>query len=237
MLDRGTLRTNLVEIALLAVVAAVVISSGWKIFAEGLLAQQLVVWVANIVMLITVWAGLRWRKQSWGHFGLSFEGFPGSTYFRVFWQSLAVFLGAMAGFIIGSVVAAMILGEHPSGGPAGYEYLQGNLPMLLFALTGVFIASSFGEEVIYRGFLMTRIAEITGGNRKSWIIATLISSVVFGLIHFGWGVFGIIQTTFMGLALSIGYLLVKKNLWVLVLAHAYMDTILLVQLYLTPVQT
>ena len=45
---------------------------------------------------------------------------------------------------------------------------------------------------------------------------------------------GIVQTTFMGLALTVSYVLVKRNLWVLVLAHAYIDTLLLVQMYLGP---
>ena len=36
----------------------------------------------------------------------------------------------------------------------------------------------------------------------------------------------------MGAALAVSYLLVKRNLWVLVLAHVYIDSVLLVQLYL-----
>jgi len=43
---------------------------------------------------------------------------------------------------------------------------------------------------------------------------------------------GIAQTTFMGLALGVAYLVVRRNLWILVLAHAYMDTILMVQMYI-----
>lgn len=42
---------------------------------------------------------------------------------------------------------------------------------------------------------------------------------------------GIGQTGFMGLALGVSYLIVGRNLWVLILAHAYMDTILMVQMY------
>ena len=38
----------------------------------------------------------------------------------------------------------------------------------------------------------------------------------------------------MGLALAIFYQVVQRNLWVLVLAHAYLDTLLLVQLYFAP---
>ena len=41
-----------------------------------------------------------------------------------------------------------------------------------------------------------------------------------------------VQTTFMGLALGASYLVVRRNLWVVILAHAYMDTILMVQMYL-----
>jgi len=43
-----------------------------------------------------------------------------------------------------------------------------------------------------------------------------------------------VQTAFMGLALAIAYLVTKRNLWVLVLAHVYIDTLLLVQLYSAP---
>ena len=42
---------------------------------------------------------------------------------------------------------------------------------------------------------------------------------------------GIGQTGFMGLALGVSYLVVGQILWVLILAHAYMDTILMVQMY------
>ncbi len=120
---------------------------------------------------------------------------------------------------------------------SGYDYLRGNLPMLLLALAAVYVVSSFGEEVVYRGFLVNRLGEMGKGGKAAWSMAVVISAVVFGLAHFDWGVVGIVQTTFMGLALAISYLVVKRNLWVLVLAHAYIDTLLLVQLYLGPAAT
>ena len=69
---------------------------------------------------------------------------------------------------------------------------------------------------------------------SSHTAAIIVSSVVFGLIHFTWGPAGVVQTGFMGLALGISYLVVGRNLWVLVLAHFYMDAILMVQMYLAP---
>ena len=101
-------------------------------------------------------------------------------------------------------------------------------------LAAVYLASSFGEEVTYRGFLITRIAELGSGGKGAWRLGVLASSIAFGLIHFAWGPAGMVQTGFMGLALGVSYLAVGRRLWVLVLAHAYMDTILLLQVYFAP---
>lgn len=45
-----------------------------------------------------------------------------------------------------------------------------------------------------------------------------------------------VQTGFMGLALAISFLVLQRNLWILILAHFYMDAILMVQMYLAPGQ-
>ena len=80
--------------------------------------------------------------------------------------------------------------------------------------------------------LITRISKM-GGNSKNWVkIAVLITAIIFGLAHFEWGLMGMVQTGFMGLTLGISFLFVKRNLWVLILAHAYMDAILMIQMYL-----
>jgi membrane protease YdiL (CAAX protease family) len=102
---------------------------------------------------------------------------------------------------------------------------------LILALSGVYIVSSFGEEVIYRAFLINRIAELGSGSKWSWRVAVVISSIVFGLVHSDWAVAGMVQTGFMGLALGVCYVAVGRNLWITILAHAYADTLLLVPLY------
>jgi membrane protease YdiL (CAAX protease family) len=105
--------------------------------------------------------------------------------------------------------------------------------MLILTLMGVYIVSSFGEEVVYRAFLINRISEL-GLNTKYGKMATvLISAVIFGLAHYTWGPTGMVSTGLMGLAMGICYLRFKKKLWILVLAHAYLDTFLLIQVYLT----
>lgn len=220
------------EILLVFGPALAVVALGWRLVGPNPLARQAVVWVANVLMLAVIWAGLRARGQGWSHLGL---GRPRGTWRAlagILGKSIAVFLAAGVAFVLGSaLVGPGAAGEADMG---SYTYLQGNLPMLLLALAAVYVVSSFGEEVVYRGFLIVRLEELGGGGRTALAAAVVASAVVFGLVHFDWGVVGIIQTGLMGLVLALAFLLVKRNLWVLVLAHSYLDTLLLVQLYLTP---
>ncbi len=219
------------EIVAPFVVAFAVIVLAGPLAGENPVASQGVVWVANILMLVLVWLGLRLRGEGWAHFGLTFRGASRRIVVRAVLLSLVVFIAAVAAFVVGTIVMANIVGIPEGADMSGYNYLSGNLPMLILALVAVYIVSSFGEEVIYRAFLVNRIAELGGGGKTAWRVAVLISSVVFGLVHYGWGVTGIVQTGFMGLALGISYLVVGRNLWVTILAHAYMDTILMVQMF------
>jgi len=146
--------------------------------------------------------------------------------------SFLVFIAALFGFVLGSIIMANISGIPESADMSGYNYLQGNLPMLIVALIAIFIGSSFGEEVIYRGFLITRISEFNLKDKNWTRIAVVVSSVIFGLIHYDWGPMGIVQTGLMGLAFAISFIILKRNLWILIFAHAYMDSILMIQMYL-----
>ena len=176
--------------------------------------------------------GLKLRGEGWKDFGLSLKSMSWREGLKVFMLSLLVLVLAVAGFIIGSIIMANITGIPEKANMNGYDYLKDNIGMLLLTLGGVYIVSSFGEEVIYIAFLINRISELGQGTGNSIIIAVIVSSVIFGLVHYDWGPMGIVQTGFIGLALGICYIKLKKRLWVLILAHAYMDTILMVEMYL-----
>lgn len=220
------------EIALVFITAFVVIRVAKPLVGEDPILKQAAVWIANVLMLLIIWIGLKLRGQSFTVFGLNVYSPSWNKGFKTFLLSLLVFVLAMAGFVIGSIIMANIVGVPEGANLSGYDYLQGNIGKLLLSLMGVYIVSSFGEEVIYRAFLITRFSELGHGTKTATIISVILSSIIFGLVHYEWGAMGIVQTGFMGLALGICYIKLNRNLWVLVLAHAYMDTILMVQMYL-----
>jgi hypothetical protein len=195
------------------------------------LARQGVVWVANVAALLLVYLGLRLRGQTWAHFGLVFGTPRRAALVRTLLLSFAVFTAATAAFLLATVVMANISGIPESADLSGYNYLYHNLPMLIGSLIGVYIVSSFGEEVLYRAFLITRIEETSAGGKGVQRFAVLFSAVFFGLIHFDWGPVGMGQTAFVGLVFAVAYVKLGRNLWINILAHGYMDTILLLQLF------
>ncbi|MDH3649653.1 MAG: CPBP family intramembrane metalloprotease [Saprospiraceae bacterium] len=199
---------------------------------EDLIWNQAILWVGNMIMLSLVWLGLRLRGESLANFGLSFSFQSGRDFGRVLMLSVLVFVLALSGFVLGSIIMANITGIPESADMSGYNYLENNIGWFILSLIGVLIVSSIGEEIIYRGFLINRITQLFPGNRHAQTIAVIVSAIVFGLIHYGWGPMGMVQTGFMGLALGICYIKMKKRLIIMILAHAYMDTILMVQMYL-----
>jgi membrane protease YdiL (CAAX protease family) len=220
------------EIILVFISAFTLIKLLEPLAGDNLVLKQAIIWLANILMLILVWLGIKLRGNKLSDFGITFKPASLKESLNVFYLSLLVFITAVVAFILGSIIMANITGIPETANLSNYEYLQGNIFMLLLTLAGVYIVSSFGEEVIYRAFLINRLIELGLDGKTGRFLAVFFSAVIFGLVHYEWGPMGIVQTGFMGLALGLFYLKLKKRIWILILAHAYMDTILMVQMYL-----
>jgi membrane protease YdiL (CAAX protease family) len=115
------------------------------------------------------------------------------------------------------------------------SYEEGMTPLLLLRwIVIAWTTAGFGEEVIYRGFYMKQIARLFGEQtRSSWVIGLVLSSVIFGLVHFQQGPGGMIGNGFVGLVFGIFYLRSGRNLWVPIIAHGLTGTIRFILLYLS----
>ena len=219
------------EIAGVILIGAGVVFCGLNLFGHGLISSIGSVWIANVLMLLAIHGSLKLRGQAWEHLGLEMGIFEPRAFVRVFLLSIPVFVIATLAFAVGAILMANIFGMPEPADMSKYDYLQGNIGRTLLALASVYFVSSFAEEVIYRGFMITRMIELGEGKKLAYVFALTVSSLVFGLVHSDWGVPGMVQATLMGMALGMMFLVVRRNLWVTILAHAYMDTILILQMY------
>jgi membrane protease YdiL (CAAX protease family) len=110
--------------------------------------------------------------------------------------------------------------------------ISGNLGAAIAMALLLPLTASIPEEIIYRGFLIGRLARSLGDGTGGVFLAVVVQALVFGAVHFMWGIGGMMVTVIMGILWGSAYLLCGRNLWVVILAHSAGHILLVTQLYL-----
>jgi membrane protease YdiL (CAAX protease family) len=108
----------------------------------------------------------------------------------------------------------------------------GNPKLLLIALALSWILAAFGEEMVYRGYMMNRVADLMNRSRRAWVVSLIAVHVGFGMAHAYQGVTGVIDEGLMGLLLGLIYLRTDRNLAVPIIAHGAQDSIDFILIFL-----
>jgi len=141
--------------------------------------------------------------------------------------------GALLLLLLGQFVYPLLRGVFglPPQDISSYETIEGNRRMLAIFLGVSWTTAGFGEELIFRGFLMAGLARLLGRDGKAWATALVLSSAIFGLVHLrtGWG--GVMTTGLNGAVLAGIYLASRRSIWAAYLAHALVDTVAFLVIY------
>ena len=203
----------------------------WISFAEVVFGALIVIGhnvyhiVPNEVPILFVigWISLRVRDGGWKAVGLRQ---PDSWSKTVLSALLAAALIVVLSDVVVAPIAEKYLGiQHAS------EAMQTSTPNLFWALRSlalIWTFAAFGEEMGYRGYLMTRAADVGNRSAGAYCAALIVVSILFGYGHYYKGPAGVITSTASGLVLGTAYLLSRRNLWVAILAHGFRDTFLVV---------
>ncbi|ANM30021.1 hypothetical protein ABI59_11230 [Acidobacteria bacterium Mor1] len=142
--------------------------------------------------------------------------------------------GTVVLFVVGILVQAVVLPlflKQATPETSRFDAIRGNLPVLVRTLAVVWTTAAFGEEVVYRGFLLPRLERLFGGGRLAALCALLVGAVGFGLLHLYQGPAGVIVTGWTGIALGAIYYLNRRNIWAAVIAHGLTHLISFGMLY------
>jgi len=178
-------------------------------------------------LFFLAWISLRVRGLRWRDLGFArYRSWP-------FTIATGVLLGALLEtfqLLVTQPLLSKLLGRQPD--LELFRMLTGNLKMTLLFTSLSWTLAALGEEMVWRGYLMNRVADVLGRRRGVWVVSLFLVSAVFGLAHGYQGVAGWIEEGFAGLALGVMYLRTRNNLCVPILAHGVSDTIDMVLIYL-----
>lgn len=196
---------------LFAALAARLLASVFGFPVLAVLAIQGVIILAGLAGL------LAWRNQRFSDMGLA--TLRGGDFGLALGALLLIFMvNATITVLAGWMLDPGVVQGHQDRLATIASVFTADLSLLAVALVMLF--TGFYEELLARGFLLTRCRTLFAG---TWP-PVLISSVLFGLGHVYQGWFGVVQTTLVGVVFA--YLVLRwGRLWPVILAHGALNTV------------
>ena len=172
------------------------------------------------VLLIVAWGSMWLRGVTWRAAGLSLPAH---------WRKLVV-IGIAAGiamwlleFFVTMPLLKRLLGYWPD--LTTFNDLVGSAELLAIYLALNWVLAAFGEEMVWRGYALPRVAQFCGTGTQAWVIALVVVNLAFGLAHLYQGPSGVIQNVIAGVLLGTLYIATGRNLIAPILAHGIGNSI------------
>jgi len=172
-----------------------------------------------IVLSLLGLISIRLRDGSWSAMGFKRP----ASWWRIL---LIAVVAAILRILLGQFLIEPIAGffwPKPTA-PEMANEITGNVNFALIAFLLVWTFAAFGEEIAYRGYLLTRVADVGGRSFASYWIGIVLVSILFGYGHYYKGAAGVIDSGVAGVILGAAYILAGRNLWASILTHGFIDT-------------
>ena len=176
------------------------------------------------------WLSLRFRSLRWKDVGLGSPG-PDSPWTKILLVGILVGIGMEA---LELFATQPLLTKLLNKGPDLEEFrrLIGNTLLLIIAVVLAWVLAAFGEETVWRGYMMNRATDLFGRSKNGWVISAILISILFGFAHFPQGPTGVIENMIDGAILTGVYFVTGRNLWAPIIAHGIQDTVDVLLIYL-----
>jgi membrane protease YdiL (CAAX protease family) len=194
---------------------------GELLIGLGFVLLTAIEWLSTptIPLLLVGWLSLWLRRIGWRGVGLRRPLSWGKTLL------IATLVGL--GYQALDILLISPALERITGVPidlSQFDLLRGNLLFTLFALVFSWLLAAFGEEMVFRGYLFQRAADLFPNQSRRWLLALLVSAVIFSIGHLYQGVTGVVDTFLAGIVLGLLYLFSGRNLWLPILTHGVINT-------------
>ena len=118
-----------------------------------------------------------------------------------------------------------------------FTSLAHNAPAYIVGVIGAMVFAGFGEELLYRGMILTRLRILFGDGRAAIGLAVAIQAALFGLVHWYQGPSGMITVAIGGVLHGLLFLVSRSSIWPSVIAHGLIDALGFTLLFLGIMKT
>jgi hypothetical protein len=175
--------------------------------------------LARMVFLVLLCAWfLRRNGERWADLGLRRPG-------RWWMVPLLVAGGFLLFIMVSMFMMHLLLPAVGAQLPEAHATPRADLGEYLFwAIPVSWGSAAFGEELLFRGFILNRIGQVIGSSRTPVIlVAVALQAAIFGSLHIYQGIGGMLMAGAAGLVIGLMWLVGGRNLWPCFLLHGLID--------------
>lgn len=185
--------------------------------------------VSLITTLLVLSIYMHFRGEKWSSMGL--QAVPGTkARLMLLPKAMLIFITVLVSIVVLTkgleAMGLSFMSETPEGELERWGNIEGNVKQYLILIGLSWISAGFAEEMFFRGFVITRLQTAFHGFSFSAAVAVVLSALLFGYVHFYYqGLAGFVNAGLIGLIFALFFLRYKRNLWPLILAHGFINSL------------
>ncbi|WKK77757.2 type II CAAX endopeptidase family protein [Marivirga salinae] len=113
-----------------------------------------------------------------------------------------------------------------------YDGIRNNFINYLSVLLIGWVVGGFIEEILFRGYLITRLSKLFQIEKAGNWFAIILTSLVFGFSHLYQGWSGVISTGLISIIFGFIFIQHRKVIWYTILTHGFINTTALTLMWL-----
>jgi membrane protease YdiL (CAAX protease family) len=181
----------------------------------------------TVPVIFIIWLMLKRTNENFASIGFSFKRFE----FKAVWVGAiaAIVLFAFLNYALFPLINKLFV--LPKADLESFKSVRHNLLSYIFILAMGFIVGGVYEEIVFHGFIFTRLEKMMPG-KYAMVISFLLTNIIFGLYHVQLGTAGMLNAFFAGCAYLALMVKFNRNMWYAVFFHTFFDAIGLTLIYL-----
>lgn len=112
-----------------------------------------------------------------------------------------------------------------------YDIIRANFWQYLILVIMGWLIGGLYEEIVFHGFIFTRLEKMISGPHATKI-SFILTSIIFGFYHYQLGLGGLINALIVGAGYLAIFLYFKRNLWYSIVCHGTYNTIIMTLIYM-----